>query len=195
MVAAGGRVVVGARQTNWTPMGSPRASGRHTSARRLDKPPKQRDRSHVQRAGERDKLDDVDTALAVLAFGDEGLRSAQFCGERLLRQARVFARCAEQLEEKQLFGRPGGPADASGRREATQDELIRRQNYPIKGSLTVFVHSLGKSLPVVDFQAEASERGRRRRRRRMPAGRRRRAAGRHPHNQSKETKRIDDRSI
>ena len=71
----------------------------HARARRRYKLSKQRDRGHVERTGQRGKLDDVDTAFAVLVLCDEGLRSAQFCGERLLRQVRVFARPAQELEE------------------------------------------------------------------------------------------------
>lgn len=67
--------------------------------------PKQPDRIGPQGAGNRDKLNDVDAALAALVFGYEGLGPAQLLGQSLLANARAFPHCDKSRNEPGVFRR------------------------------------------------------------------------------------------
>jgi hypothetical protein len=67
--------------------------------------PKQLDRIGPQGAGNRDKFNDVDAALAALVFGYERLGPAQFLGKSLLANARAFPHRDKSRNEPGVFGR------------------------------------------------------------------------------------------
>lgn len=58
--------------------------------------PKQLDGISAQRAGNRDKLDDVDAPLATLILGDKGLGPAKFLRQRALADTRFMSRCDKE---------------------------------------------------------------------------------------------------
>jgi hypothetical protein len=65
--------------------------------------PKQLDRIGAKRAGNRNKLDDVNTALAAFVFGNERLRPTKFFGQRLLPNARGMSHCDKYCDQAFIF--------------------------------------------------------------------------------------------
>jgi hypothetical protein len=65
--------------------------------------PKRLDRIRAQGAGNGDKFDDVDTALAAFILRNKGLRPAQFLGKRLLANAGSMSHCDKSGHEPGVF--------------------------------------------------------------------------------------------
>ena len=69
----------------------------------LHKVPKQLHGIGAQGAGNRNKFDDVDAALAAFVFGNKRLRSAEFLSQGLLANARGMSHCDKSGDKPGIF--------------------------------------------------------------------------------------------
>ena len=83
--------------------------------------------------GNRDKLDDVDAALATFVFGYKGLRSFQALGELLLCQIGLCARADHELAEDLLLPGVDRFDNAALSSRHKRGRLILLSDYPITG--------------------------------------------------------------
>jgi hypothetical protein len=69
------------------------------------KVPKQLQGIRIQRAGYRNKLDDVDAALTAFVFGNKRLRPAQLFGQLVLPDVSSMSHCDKDFDQPGIFGR------------------------------------------------------------------------------------------
>lgn len=82
---------------------------------------------------DRNKLDDVNSPLTALVFGNKGLRPLEPARQLMLGQARLLAGSDHQGAKDGLFGRMNGFDDTASGECHRPGKLIPIEDYPKKG--------------------------------------------------------------